>query len=147
VGIGRLRHDLGSSFFGVLATGRIIDGGGHNVVVGPDFQWRGARDTITGQFLWSQSVTPDRPELADEWDGRTLSAGGGQLQFTHNSRTLGGFARYQDFGRDFRDDQGFVPQVGYRQGSIALNYSFWPQGFLRQVTPVAELDYSVESGG
>ena len=147
VGIGRVRHDLGSSFLGLLATGRVVDGGGHNVVFGPDFQWRGASDTLTGQFLWSDTTTPDRPELAEEWDGRTLSAGGGQLQFTHDSRTLGGFARYKDFGRDFRDDQGFVPQVGYRQGTAAAGYNFWPQGFLRQVRPVAQFDYSVESGG
>jgi hypothetical protein len=147
VGIGRLRRDLGTSFVGLLATGRAIDGGGHNVVFGPDFQWRGASDTITGQFLYSHSVTPDRPELAAEWDGRTLAAGAGQLEWSHDTRTLGGFARYRDFGSEFRDDQGFVPQVGYRQGTVGLGYNFWPTGFLRQVRPLAQLDYSVERDG
>jgi hypothetical protein len=147
VGIARARRDLGGSFLGLLGTGRLIDGGGHNFVIGPDFQWRGASDTISGQFLFSHTVTPDRPDLAAEWDGRTLSAGAGQLEWVHDSRTLGSFARYEDFGRDFRDDQGFVPQVGYRQGGAGAGYNFWPEGFLRQVRPFAEVEYSVETDG
>ena len=37
-------------------------------------QWRPTpRDTLRGQLLLSASETPDRPELAAEWDGRKLS--------------------------------------------------------------------------
>src|SRR5262249_40401941 len=42
VGVMRVRHDFGRSFVSLLATSRVIDKGGDNLVVGPDFQWRPA---------------------------------------------------------------------------------------------------------
>src|SRR5207344_3667567 len=56
VGIFRLRHDMGQSFVSLLGNARVIDGGGHNAVFGPDFQWRPRpTDVFTGQALWSTS--------------------------------------------------------------------------------------------
>ena len=84
--IGRVRHDLGQSFVSVLGTAREVDGGGHNRVVGPDFQWRPtASDKVTGQFLWSETRTPDRPDLAAEWDGRRLRARRRSLVGAHHA--------------------------------------------------------------
>ena len=57
-------------------------GGGYNRVFGPDFQWRpSARDTVTGQFLFSRPRTPNRPDLADGV-GRAQSLAG------HAARSL-----------------------------------------------------------
>ena len=69
--LGRFRRDVGEqSFMSFLFTDRESDGGGSNRVFGPDFQWRPDDvNTVTGQFLFSRSETPDRPDLADEWDG------------------------------------------------------------------------------
>ncbi|HEV7786384.1 MAG TPA: DUF5916 domain-containing protein, partial [Thermoanaerobaculia bacterium] len=73
--IGRGRRDFGSSFASFLVTDKEVDGGGHNRVFGPDFEWRPSdRDTIRGQFLYGDTQTPDRPELAAEWDGRRLES-------------------------------------------------------------------------
>jgi hypothetical protein len=128
VGIVRLRHDLGHSFVSVLATGREIQHGGHNLVVGPDFQWRPrASDAFTGQALWSQSKTPDRTDLAPEWDGRELSDHAMQLSWSHNTQHVDGYAQGQDFGRDFRPDEGFVPQVGYREIYGETGYTIRPK--------------------
>src|SRR5262245_57571106 len=72
VGIARVRRDFGQSFLSALGTIRDYDDG-HNIVGGPDFQWRpNPRNTFTGQALWSDSRTPTRPDLASEWDGRHL---------------------------------------------------------------------------
>ncbi|HEY7409721.1 MAG TPA: DUF5916 domain-containing protein [Vicinamibacteria bacterium] len=147
VGIGRVRHDLGRSFVGVVATGRVIDGGGHNWVAGPDFQWRSARDRITGQLLWGDTRTPVRPDLAAEWDGRYLGGHALSLDWDHDTRTWSYGAEYRDFGDGFRDDQGFVPQVGYRQGEAEAGYSFWPEGFLRLVRPYGQVEYAVDREG
>src|SRR5205085_10143613 len=38
--LGRVRQDIGASFAGLLLTDREIQGGAHNRVLGPDFQWR-----------------------------------------------------------------------------------------------------------
>ena len=147
VAMARLRRDLGRSFLGVLMTGRAIDGGGHNVVLGPDFQWRADTDRVTGQVLLSHSLTPDRPDLAGEWDGRNLSSAAAFVDWSHDTRTLGWLLRYRDFGSEFRDDQGFVPQVGFRDVRANVGYSLWPQGFLRQVRPFVQLDYAAGRDG
>src|SRR5204863_279476 len=40
VAVGRVRRDFGVSFMSFLLTDREIEEGGHNRVLGPDFQWR-----------------------------------------------------------------------------------------------------------
>ncbi len=120
VGVARVRTDLGASFVGFLATGRAVDGGGHNVVAGPDFQWRHGGDQVGGQFLYSNTETPVRPQLADEWDGRKLRSHALTVQWDRTARSYGVTARYNDFGDGFRADNGFVPQVGYRQAFLAF---------------------------
>ena len=124
----RLRHDLGPSFVGALATGRSIDGGGHNAVFGPDFQWRPRpTEAITGQALWSDSRTPTRTDLAGEWDGRTLADRALLLKWTHNTPKVDWFLQGQDLGPDFRADEGFIPQVGYREGYFVAGYTVRPK--------------------
>jgi len=128
VAVGRLRYDLGDSFVSFLATERRIDGGGFNRVLGPDFRWRPTpADTITGQFLLSQSETPNRPDLAEEWDGRDLSGHAARLWWYHGTSTWDWFFSGQDFGRSFRADNGFVPQVGFREGYAETGYTIHPE--------------------
>jgi hypothetical protein len=118
VGIARARHDFEKAFVSFLYTGRegeAGDGGGSNHVAGPDFQWRPTpQDTVTGQVLFSWSETPNRPDLANEWDGRKLSGHGAKFWAEHTTEKFDLFAEYRDFSDDFRADNGFVPQVGYR---------------------------------
>jgi hypothetical protein len=128
VTVGRLRYDLGESFVSFLATERRIDGGGFNRVLGPDFRWRPTpSDTITGQLLLSQSETPNRPDLADEWDGRELDGHAARLWWYHGTSTWDWFFSGQDFGRQFRADNGFVPQVGFREGFAEVGYTVRPE--------------------
>lgn len=128
VGVFRLKHDLGSSFVSFLATGREIEGGGHNWVFGPDFQWRPRpSDSITGQVLWSDTRTPNRPDEAEEWDGRALSDLGALVYWSHSTEHPDWFIQLADFGDDFRADNGFVPQVGYREAFFDGGYTWWPK--------------------
>jgi hypothetical protein len=116
VAIFRMRTDVGQSFLSLLGNGRLIDGGGHNAVFGPDFQWRPTpQATLTGQALWSSSETPNRPDLAAEWDGRTLEDEALQLRASYSNSTIDLYTQGQDVGPEFRADQGFMPQVGYRE--------------------------------
>jgi hypothetical protein len=148
VAVGRVRRDLGRSFVSLLATDREIRGGGHNRVVGPDFQWRpGDKDTVTGQFLYSNSRTPARPELAAEWDGRQLDDHGAVAWWSHSTKTIDWFTQYKDFGSGFRADDGFVPQVGYRETQGEAGYTFRPSGFLRRLRTFLIADRSTERDG
>jgi len=128
VGVGRLRHDFGDSFASFLVSAREIDGGGHNRVFGPDFRWQvGDHDVVTGQFLVSDSATPDRPDLAEEWDGRGLSGHAASLWWSRRLETWDVFVQGQDIADEFRADNGFVPQVGFRQALGEVGRTWYPK--------------------
>ncbi len=149
VTVGRLRHDLGRSFASFLVTDREIDGGAYNRVFGPDFEWRpGQADRVSGQLLWSESRTPERPDLAATWDGRRLSGHGARLSWSHGTDTVDWFAGYWDFADGFRADSGYVPQVGYREGYGELGYTFHPDGGpVRRWRPYLSSDYTETQDG
>ncbi len=135
VGVVRLRRDLGQSFVSLLATDREIHGGGSNRVFGPDFNWRPRpSDSFTGQFLWSETQAPTRTDLAPEWDGSRLSDGAGLLNWSHNTRHEDWFLQGQTLGKDFRADNGFIPQVGYSEVFLDGGYTIRPKdAFLSRV--------------
>ena len=139
--IGRGRRDFGNSFLSFLVTDREIEGGGHNRVLGPDFQWRpNDYDTVTGQLLFSDSRTPDRPELAAEWNGQSLGAHSSYVNWSHSTRTWDWTLQHLEAGDEFRADLGFVPQVGERDSLAALGRSFFfEQGIVRRVHPFLRL--------
>jgi len=146
--MGRLRHDLGRSFVSLLGTAREIRGGGHNRVLGPDFEWRPTeQDQITGQLLFSQSETPNRPDLADEWDGRKLSGHAGEIWWSRSTRTQDYFAWYRDVADEFRADNGFMPQVGYRRSFGEAGRTFRPTGFFRRIRTFFVAHYDAARDG
>ena len=149
VGIVRVRRDIGLSFVSLLATAREIHGGGWNRVVGPDFQWRPrATDSFTGQFLWSASQTPNRPDLAPDWDGRELSDGAGLLYWSHSTGKEDWFIQGLSIGPEFRADNGFIPQVGYREIYLDGGYTIRPkEAFLNRVRFFTTNWYDVEPNG
>jgi hypothetical protein len=150
VAIGRGRKDFGSSFASFLVTDREIEGGGHNRVLGPDFQWRpNGDDTVSGQLLVSRSLTPDRPDLAAEWNGQSLGSHAGYLSWNHSTRTWDWALQYLDIGDEFRADLGFLPQVGVRDSTAALGRSFFVEsGPFRRIHPYFRVrDTEAASGG
>ncbi len=129
VGVVRIKRDFGQSYASVLATGRDVrHGGGSNLVVGPDFQWRPKpTETITAQILFSETETPERPDLHAEWDGRSLSDHAAQLSWGHSTGKHDLYLQFQDFGPSFRAWNGFMPQVGYREGYFEGGLTFRPK--------------------
>ncbi|HEV8661071.1 MAG TPA: DUF5916 domain-containing protein [Thermoanaerobaculia bacterium] len=121
--IGRIRHDLGSSFIGAVFTDREVRGGGHNRVIGPDFQWRPSdSDAVTGELLYNQNENPNRPDLLSLWTGQRSSSHALYAGWTRQKQRYDWWVEGRDIGNEFRADLGFVPQVGYRdiEGAIAL---------------------------
>ncbi len=149
VGIGRVKQHLGLSFAGLLVTDREIQGGGYNRVFGPDFQWRpNAQDTLTGQVLFSFSQLPNRPDLTPTWDGRTISGHGADAWYSHSTATWDFTAEYKDFADGFRADDGFVPQVGYRETYGETGWTVRPAtGAVRRLRTFLIADYQAEPDG
>jgi hypothetical protein len=124
-GIARVRHELGKNAVGALVTTREYDGNAHNRVIGPDFEWRPTdKDQVTGQYLFSSTKNPLRPDLSGAFDGSSANSHAARVRWNHNTREHDWFAIYQDFGDGFRADNGFVPQVGFHdaQGGGGLNW-------------------------
>ena len=121
--IGRARREIGRSFVSMLVTDREArDGNGHNRVFGPDFYWRPTRyDTFTGQWLYSHTRNPNRPELAPEWNGQSTRSHASDFSWNRSTTHFNAGLGYEDVGDDFRADVGFVPQVGYRETSTTLD--------------------------
>jgi hypothetical protein len=148
VAIGRVRQDAGNSFGGILATDREVEGVGYNRVLGPDLQWRpGETDLVAGQFLGSSTQTPDRPDLAPEWTGRKFSSRAMFLMWLHTGPRWTFRTTYQDIGDAFRADDGFVPQVGFRQERQFVGYTFYPKGFFNRLEPYVVANYLADPQG
>ena len=147
--VGRVKREMGLSFVGALVTDREgRDTSSHNRVAGPDFLWRpSSADAVQGQWLYSDTRTPNRPDLADEWNGQSLRSHAGSLNWNHTTRTFDWYAQYRDLGDGFRADTGFVPQVGYREGSAGGGRTFWPTGFVKRLRTFVNLDYQEEPNG
>jgi hypothetical protein len=147
--LGRAKRDIGLSFVGmVIADREATSAGSHNRVAGPDFQWRpSASDVVTGQWLYSDTRTPDRPDLAAEWNGQRLTSGAFQTSWAHNTRHLDWQAKYNDVGGGFRADTGFVSQVGYRQANAYAGWTVHPTGFVSIARPFVTVDYQVDRSG
>jgi hypothetical protein len=146
--IGRVRRDFGRSFISMLMTTRESEGGSHNRVFGPDFQWRlGEHHTFTGQFLYSSTDTPNRPDLASEWNGQQLSghAMHGWYQFSTAKNDF--YVQASDYDEQFRADNGFVPQVGWRGSYVEGGQTWRPKGFFSRVRVFAMGEYQQTQNG
>jgi uncharacterized protein DUF5916 len=140
--VARVRQDIGRSFVSFLGTDREIEGGGHNRVFGPDFQWRpNDKETLTGQILFADTLTPNRPDLTAQWDGRALSGRALETWWSHSTRHVDAFTDYRDSTSGFRADDGFVPQVGLRELTGEYGYTARPSGLLTRLRPFAGFDY------
>ncbi len=65
----------------------------------------------------------------------------------HSTSTWEWNLGYEDFAPGFLADDGFVPQVGYREGSAGLGYRFFPSGFFSRLRPLAGANYQVDREG
>jgi hypothetical protein len=146
--VGRVRRDVGTSFIGVLATDREAGANGDNRVVGPDFLWRpSATEVVSGQWLFSDTTTPNRPDLSSSWTGQTLRSSASQLLWQHSTTHVDVAGQYKDFGDAFRADTGFVPQVGYRETYGESGYTVRPTGLVSRLRMFLQMDRQTDRGG
>ncbi len=135
----RYRRDLGgSSALGVLFTGSEGDGY-FNHLGGLDGLYRlNDSNQMRAQFLRSRTEYPagggdgNRPgENEVPLPEGTLEDDAFLLTFDHNSRNWGFEARYEDVGREFRADMGFMPQVDYTLMASGLQRIWYGERWTR----------------
>jgi len=103
---------------------------------------------VGGQALWSRSKTPDRPDLAEEWDGRDLSGHAAALWWQRNDGTWDHYLELNDAANEFRADNGFIPAVGIRTGYLQGGRTFRPaDGPVRRVRVFTIYKYREDQDG
>ncbi|MGZ8851405.1 MAG: DUF5916 domain-containing protein [Thermoanaerobaculia bacterium] len=147
--IARLRHDIGKSFVAAVFSAHETEGGGHNRVFGPDFQWRpNDSDAITAELLGSDTENPNRPDLSPAWDGSSSRSHAFVANWNHLKSTHDWFVEAKDIGDGFRSDLGYVPQVGYREYDASFGLRFYPEKSpLRFIRPSIAVDYQTDQDG
>ncbi len=128
----RYRRDLGvNSALGVVATSRKGGGGGEgsaytNQVAGIDGLFRlGAVDSLRVQALGSRTEYPDAIVAAFDQPAGQLADQALYFAYNHDARDWRLSAAYEDVGRDFRADLGFLPQVDRRYGKALAERTWW----------------------
>ncbi len=125
-GVVRYRRDVGGgSTLGALFTDREA-AGYHNRVYGIDgFVRLGDKDTLTFQYLRSDTAYPD--EIVESSGQKAGNFGGDGLKFRyeHSGRDWSWNANFGSADPDFRADYGFVPRVDIRGGSAEVGRAFW----------------------
>ena len=145
--VGRAKKDFGPSFVSMLVTDRENGADGHNRVIGPDAQWRAhGTETVVAQWLMSDTTTPNRPDVNAAWTGSSMKSGAGQVGWNHNTEHYDANIIYKDFGAGFRVDNGFVPQVGYRELFSETGWTFRPTGFFSRLRTFLNVDTQNERG-
>ncbi|HEY0141903.1 MAG TPA: DUF5916 domain-containing protein [Thermoanaerobaculia bacterium] len=138
--IGRARKEIGRSAVGMVFTARESDGdGGYNRVIGPDLEWRpNEKNAVRAQLL-----------VSDTDDPYTNGTGHGfEVEWGHSTRAYDFEVGIEDFSDEFRADNGFVPQVGYRQFDGGGGYNFYPkESFWIQVRPNGGFSYVTDQHG
>lgn len=137
----RYRRDIGeTSTIGVLATAREGDEYS-NRVAGLDAVLRlGPTDQLDVQWLTSRTEYP--AETVDQYaqpEG-PFSGHAFEASYTHENRNWSGWAEFRDFGRGFRADLGFIPQVDVRKWEVGVSRILWGEAG----DPYTRLEFGIE---
>ena len=117
--VARYRYDFGrNSTIGAMVTDR--EGSSYyNRIVSVDSSYR-ITDSDTINFNGAFSQTKYNAQISDEFDedvtpGEEISDHGVYFSYNRSKRNYWLNSSYNDFGKDFRSDLGFIPQVNYRK--------------------------------
>lgn len=147
-GVFRFRRDIGAaSALGLLYTGRMGDNY-HNHVAGLDGFFRVSETKVFKfQLLHSDTAYPDA--VADEY-GLEKGAFRDNILYgslIHSSRGLYYGLLYEDIGKNFRADYGFIPRVDTRRFYGFIEGTLWgkPGGWFERFS-LGALGYNITDG-
>jgi hypothetical protein len=142
----RGRWQAGGATIGALLTDRTVDGGAYNRVAGPDVVWfptteHRLRAQVLGSWTTAQPV-----------DGRIAK---GELATSHavladwsyRGRAWEQYLDFEDVGRDFRADNGFVFQNGYRRLYSETTRKFLDVWGFNEVSPYFNAENKTDPDG
>ncbi|MGB7295294.1 MAG: DUF5916 domain-containing protein [Candidatus Aminicenantales bacterium] len=125
-GVFRLRQDVGrGSTLGVLYTGRAGNDYGNHVGGIDGFLRFDQKNTLSFQFLHSETRYPEDFALGYRQDTERFGGNGLLLDYMHYSRGWIVQGQYEDTSAGFRADYGFVPRVDVQSGTALVFRQIW----------------------
>ena len=125
-GVARYRRDVGAaSAIGLVYTGREGDDY-HNRVIGIDGFFR-PRETDTLMVHYVRSDTRYPNQVAEDFDQPTGAFDDDfwEVRYETTTRNWNFAVDYEDYGTNFRADNGFVPRVGILKLQAIGSRTFW----------------------
>ncbi len=125
--VGRYRYDIGlESAIGVLFTERQGEDGYFNRVGSLDGTFRPtSSDEISVNAAYSNTRYSGEMQEEFEVSAKEFGDYALTLKYKHTTRSWWVFSEFLDFGEGFRADLGFIPRVGFRQGTAGAGYILW----------------------
>jgi len=111
----RARWQSGRLTVGGLATDRTLEGGAYNRVAGPDVVWFPTTEQrLRAQVLGSWTTAQPSPNGSLR-KGELRESHAAMMDWGYEGSEWGEYLDFEDVGRDFRADNGFFGQNGYRR--------------------------------
>jgi hypothetical protein len=146
----RYKRDVrSSSAVGLLFTDREGDDY-YNRLLGVDCDLRFTqKDQIQLQLMTSSTSYPDDVvEDYDQPEGK-FSDEFIAFEYDHSSRNVYWWFDYDQVGKDFRADLGFIPRVGFRNAEGGVSFNFYPEesGWWSRFQAGTEYNYYEDDDG
>ncbi|HEU4401605.1 MAG TPA: DUF5916 domain-containing protein [Candidatus Polarisedimenticolia bacterium] len=117
----RYRHDLGkSSTLGFLLTDREGEGYHNRLYSGDGLLRFTDVDTLRFQYLVSETLYPAQVAADFAQPAKPFQGSAYTLRYSRASRDWNVWGGYEDLGRDFRADTGFIPRVDTRRSEAGV---------------------------
>ncbi len=144
----RGRWQVGGATVGFLATDRSLQesGGAYNRVAGADFAWfPDTEHRVRAQLLGSWTTAhPVGGRIAR---GALATSHAALLDWRYSSPKWDIYLDFEDVGADFRADNGFFFQNGYRRLYSETARKFVGLWGFNEVTPYLNAEYKTDPGG
>jgi hypothetical protein len=129
---GRWQRD--GATVGGLFTDRTLDGGAYNRVAGPDAVWfPNVENRFRAQLLGSWTTARESGGALAK--GPLASSHAALVDWLWHGRLWDQYLDYEDVGREFRADNGFIGQNGYRRFYSETTRKFLQVGPFNEVSP------------
>lgn len=143
----RLNFRRGALSVGAFVTDRRYQGRGDNRVAGPDFVWQiDQNQVMRGQFLMS-ATTAQVDEKGNIVKGKLSTGHAGYLDWSKGNDAWGVSASVRDISQDFRADNGFFSQVGFRSLNGEMSKKFGKTGIFNELNLTLGGEYKLDSEG
>lgn len=142
----RGRWQVRGATVGGLFTDRTLEGGAYNRVAGPDFAWfPDTEHRLRGQLLGSWTTAQPH---GGQWVKADVSSGHALVfDWGYRGRVWEQYLNFEDVSRDFRADNGFFGQNGYRRLYSETQRKFIDAFGFNEVTPYLFAEYKTDPEG